>query len=128
MIDIDPKSATPIYRQIVDGVRMEVAARRYRPGDELPSVRRMAQQLRINPNTVARAYRELESLDVIETRRGSGTFVSEGAERVSDAARTELVKTKAEDLVQAALQAGLDEREIESVIRDALAQAKEETR
>lgn len=128
MIDIDNKSATPIYRQIVDGVRMEVAARRLAPGDELPSVRRMAQQLRINPNTVARAYRELEALDVIETKRGSGTYVAERAEGLSDAARTEMVRGKAEELVHAALQAGLDQADIESVLRDALSRAKEETR
>jgi len=75
---IDFQSGVPVYLQIVQQVKAAAATGLIRPGDPLPSVRTMAEDLRINRNTVARAYAELESESVIETRQGSGCFLKDG--------------------------------------------------
>lgn len=77
MLKIDPDSAMPIYAQIVLEVQRAVATGHLRPGDQLPTVRQLAVDLKVNPNTVARAYMELERSGIIATRRGRGTFVSD---------------------------------------------------
>ncbi len=71
---IDPKSHVPIYRQIVEQVRSAIDAGVYRPGEALPSLRALAVEIRVNPNTVQRAYEELDRQGVIESRRGLGVF------------------------------------------------------
>lgn len=73
---ITPGSATPIYQQVVDQVRLAVAAGELKTGDPLPSVRTLAEQLVLNPNTVARAFGELVRDGVIESRHGQGVFVA----------------------------------------------------
>lgn len=72
---IDPKSGVPLYRQVIEQVKFSIARGRLKPGDRLPTVRQLAVDLSINPNTVIRAYRELEIEKVLETQQGSGTFV-----------------------------------------------------
>ena len=74
---IDPRSATPLYAQIANRIKVAVAAGDLRPGAGLPSVRQLAGQLRINPATVVQAYRELEVEGFVEMRQGAGTFVRE---------------------------------------------------
>jgi GntR family transcriptional regulator len=76
VVSIDPRDATPIYAQLERGLRAAIATSRLRPGDQLPTVRQLAVELRVNANTVARVYLELERAGVIETRRGVGSFVS----------------------------------------------------
>ena len=76
IVSIDPRDATPIYAQLERGLRAAIATSRLRPGDQLPTVRQLAVELRVNANTVARVYGELERAGVIETRRGVGSFVS----------------------------------------------------
>jgi len=83
-ISINQGDGTPIYFQLVRQIKHLIATGRLGPGDELPPVRVLAQQLVINPNTVVRAYRELESAGLIYTRRGSGTYVGEGRVPYSD--------------------------------------------
>ena len=75
-VSIDPRDATPIYAQLERGLRAAIATSSMRPGDQLPTVRQLAVELRVNANTVARVYAELERARVIETRRGVGSFVS----------------------------------------------------
>ena len=72
---LDTKSGVPVYRQIIEQVKFAIARGRLRPGDQLPTVRQLAVDLSVNPNTVIRAYRELEIERVLETHQGSGTFV-----------------------------------------------------
>lgn len=72
---IDAKSGVPLYRQIIEQVKFAIARELLTPGDQLPTVRQLAVDLSINPNTVIRAYRELEIEGVLETQQGSGTFV-----------------------------------------------------
>ena len=75
MVHLDYRDARPIYTQIVENFRSQIAAGILQPGDKLPSVRELAAQLTINPNTIQRAYRELELQGVIQTLPGKGCFV-----------------------------------------------------
>jgi GntR family transcriptional regulator len=75
IVVLDTRDATPIYAQLDRGLRAAMAAGRLRPGDQLPTVRQLAVELRVNANTVARVYSELERAGVLETRRGVGSFV-----------------------------------------------------
>lgn len=75
MLHLDYRDARPIYTQIVDNFRAQIAAGILRPGEKLPSVRELATQLSINPNTIQRAYRELEAGGIILTLPGKGCFV-----------------------------------------------------
>lgn len=75
VVDVDPRDATPIYAQLDRGLRAAIAAGRLRPGDQLPTVRQLAVELRVNANTVARVYTDLERSGVLETRRGVGSFI-----------------------------------------------------
>src|ERR687896_676723 len=72
---VNPRDAVPIYAQLERSIRVAVASGRLRPGDQLPTVRQLAVALRINANTVAKVYSQLERSGVLETRRGVGTFV-----------------------------------------------------
>src|SRR2546425_11950109 len=75
IVSIDQRDPTPIYAQLERGLRAAIAASRLKPGDQLPTVRQLAVDLRVNANTVARVYAELERAGVIETRRGVGSFI-----------------------------------------------------
>jgi GntR family transcriptional regulator len=88
-IHITTADGVPIYQQIVNQVKYLVASGRLSPGDEMPPIRVLAERLIVNPNTVARAYRELEAVGVVEKRRTAGTYVSEQG---SPLARKERVK------------------------------------
>ncbi|HEX3333562.1 MAG TPA: GntR family transcriptional regulator [Acidimicrobiales bacterium] len=79
---LDRTSGVPAYRQLVDQVRYAVQLGTLRPGDQLPTVRDVVKQVAINPNTVHRAYRELETQGVTEGRQGSGTFVRRSLSRM----------------------------------------------
>ena len=74
-IQLDVKSGVPFYRQIIDQVKAAIATESIAPGDRLPTVRQLAVDLSVNPNTVSRAYTELELTGLVETQMGSGTFV-----------------------------------------------------
>jgi GntR family transcriptional regulator len=78
VLSIDSRDATPIYAQIEQGLRAAIATGRLQTGDQLPTVRQLAVDLRVNANTVARVYVELERAGVLETRRGVGSFVAVG--------------------------------------------------
>ena len=75
VIKLDLKSGVPFYRQVIDQVKAAIATETLSPGDRLPTVRQLAVDLSINPNTVSRAYTELELTGLVETQMGSGTFV-----------------------------------------------------
>ncbi len=78
-LHLDPADGTPIYQQIVQQIKRLVASGRLAPGEELPPIRTLALQLTVNPNTVARAYRELAAAGVLTNRRTAGTYVADGA-------------------------------------------------
>jgi GntR family transcriptional regulator len=77
LIKLDPRSGDPIYQQVVDQIRQLVAAGQLQPWAQLPTVRQLAVELRVNPNTVARAYTQLAQEGVISTQQGRGTYVLE---------------------------------------------------
>ena len=76
-IQLDIKSGVPFYRQIIDQVKSAIATGRLEPGNRLPTVRQLAVDLSVNPNTVSRAYTELELTGLVETHMGTGTFVGQ---------------------------------------------------
>jgi GntR family transcriptional regulator len=84
---LDLRSGVPVYRQIIDQVLGGIAAGVLAPGDQLPTVRQLAVDLAINPNTVVRAYRELEIRDVLSTQQGTGTFITDKKIQPSEAER-----------------------------------------
>jgi GntR family transcriptional regulator len=75
-LKIDPKSGIPIYLQIVEQIKWQTASGRLLQGDQVPTVREMASSLRVNPNTVAKSYRELEREGILEGRPGQGSFIA----------------------------------------------------
>jgi GntR family transcriptional regulator len=112
--------ADPIYRQLVDQVQRRVAAGQLVPGDELPSVRVLAESLAINPMTVSKAYSLLESAGVLERRRGLGMVVAAPATRPKGAARADLLRPTLERLASEAAQLGLTDDEVINEVRHAL--------
>ena len=114
---IDPRSPTPLYDQIADRIRVAVAAGELRPGDPLPSVRRLASRLRVNPATVVQAYRALEAEGFVEMRQGSGTFVLDiGASR-RDAERHDQARDLVRDLLADAARLGLSAQDVLRALR-----------
>ena len=86
-IRLDKHSSVPFYRQIVDQVLAGVSGGRLEPGDRLPTIRALAVELEVNPNTVVKAYSELQILGVLDTQQGSGVFVRAAEKAVVDAAQ-----------------------------------------
>lgn len=100
--DIDPRKPNPLWGQIAARIRVAIGAGDLRPGETLPSVREMARRLRVNPATVAQAYKDLAREGFVETRHGAGTFVKE----VESDRRSEERRARATDLVRAMLEEG----------------------
>jgi len=96
---LDLKSGVPFHRQIVDQIRYGIASGRLLPGEQLPTVRDLAVQLQVNPNTVRKAYSELEILDILDTQQGTGTFVSHREVEIGDAEKRRMLKQICDELV-----------------------------
>ena len=99
MFQIDFKSGKPVYLQLADQVRYAAASGALRPGDPLPSIRPLAEELRVNRNTVAKAYAELESQGVIETAPGKGCFLKENNSPFTKQVRQKLLITEIDEAV-----------------------------
>ena len=89
---LDPKTGTPFYRQIIDQITFGIAAGNLKTGEQLPTVRSLAVDLKVNLNTVAKAYKELEIQRVLETQQGTGTFINEIKIQISDYERSAKLK------------------------------------
>src|ERR1700716_3204534 len=98
-IQISSSDGVPIYQQIVTQVRYLIAAERLLPGEELPPIRVLAEQLTVNPNTVARAYLELEHAGIVTKRHGSGTYVSDNGSPLKRAESLKILAQRADPLV-----------------------------
>ena len=98
-IHITTADGVPIYQQIVNQVKYLVASGRLSPGDEMPPIRVLAERLIVNPNTVARAYRELESAGVVEKRRTAGTYVSEQGSPLARKERLKILTERVDALL-----------------------------
>jgi len=82
--NLDPKTGVPFYRQIIDQIKFGIAKGNLNVGEQLPTVRSLAVELKVNLNTVAKAYKELEILSVLETQQGTGTFINSSDIQLSD--------------------------------------------
>ena len=80
---LDPKAGTPFYRQIIDQIKFGIASGKLSVGEQLPTVRSLAVELKVNLNTVAKAYKELEIQNILETYQGTGTFINKSDSRLS---------------------------------------------
>ena len=118
---IDAHSGVPIYRQMMDQVKYYVAAGALRPGDQLPSIRELAQTLSVNPTTVVKAYSELEHEAVIDMRHGRGAFVADTVTRVSERAREKALRRPARQLAIEASQMGAPDEQVIRVLQQELA-------
>ena len=85
---LDPKAGAPFYRQIIDQIKFGIASGNLKTGEQLPTVRSLAVELKVNLNTVAKAYKELEIQNVLETQQGTGTFINKTVPRISEKERT----------------------------------------
>ncbi len=112
-IHISPNDGIPIYRQIVNQIKYLAASERLDPGDQLPPVRKLAEQLIVNPNTVARAYRELENAGILVSRRGAGVFVSNAVSPLTRKEKNRILAERSDALLTEARQMNVD---IESLI------------
>ena len=123
-ISIDMKSGVPFYRQIIEQVKFSIARGDLESGDRLPTVRQLAVDLSINPNTVIRAYRELEIAGMLDTQQGSGTFVSGNRPDVDRLERQRMLDQILTDMLARATDYGFTLDEVLLGLR----QRKEETR
>ena len=121
-ISIDPKSGVPLYRQIIESVKFAIARGDVGPGDKLPTVRQLAVDLEVNPNTVIRAYREMEIEGVLDPQQGSGTFVTDHQPEVDALERSRMLDQILTELLARASSYGFTLGEV----LDGLRQLKEE--
>ena len=118
MVVLDFKSNKPIYEQIVEQVKFHVLKGHLKPGDAIPSVRKLALDLAITPGTVAKAYQELEHQHIIETIRGKGTFIAGAIEMKQDDERLEECRKLMRSAVLEMKVMGLSEAEITNVVKE----------
>ena len=116
-LDFDP--TRPIYLQIIEAVKMRTARGVYRAGDRLPSVREMAAEMGVNPNTLSRAYRELEREGFVTTRRGEGSSITESAERI-DSERRSLARAARDRFVAEVRGLALPKEQVETLMGEIL--------
>src|SRR4051812_45380076 len=124
-IQISTSDGVPIYHQIVSQVRYLIAAGRLQPGEELPPIRVLAEQLIVNPNTVARAYLELERAGIVTKRHGSGTYVSEARSTLSQREKTKILTKRVDALLAEAGHLDVELSEIIRLLRERDAVMKE---
>ncbi len=125
LLDLNSGDERPIYGQIADRVKFAVAGGVLRAGDLVPSVRELSKQLVVNPNTVARAYRDLQAEGLLESVRGMGLEVAEGAAERCRAARREIVRLRLRRAIEEARQSKMDAVEIEAILREEWARGNE---
>jgi GntR family transcriptional regulator len=118
VFQVRPDSPVPIYEQIAAQVVFGVAAGDPPAGELVPSVRDLAGQLIVNPNTVARAYQELERLGVLETKRGLGMQVTPKAQNLCDARRREIIRARLLDAVREAASSGLTAEDVHGLVEE----------
>lgn len=108
----------PIYLQIMDRIKMDIVTEKLKANDKLPSVREMAMSLKVNPNTLQRAYQELERLGIVYTQRGTGTFVAEKSNMIADL-KQEMAKEVIDSFILRMKRLGFSEQEIiESIAKN----------
>jgi GntR family transcriptional regulator len=121
LLQIDFRSGVPIYTQIVNQIQTQVVGGALKPGDQLPTVRALAEELRVNFNTVARAYRILDEARIISTQQGRGTYITEiPPPKVSEKLRRESLEALTERFVSEAMRLDFSKSEILQMVKDQL--------
>jgi GntR family transcriptional regulator len=123
-LQVDPHSGVPVYRQMMDQVKYYVASGALRGGDQLPSVRELAQSLKVNPTTVVKAYTELEHERVIELRHGKGAFVAVHAPKLGEREREAQVRRSARQIAVEASQLGISPAIVLRILKEELGAMK----
>jgi GntR family transcriptional regulator len=127
-LEIDFRSGIPIYLQVVERVKERLAAGQLKPGDQLPTVRSLATDLRVNFNTIARAYRIMDESGIISTQQGRGTYILEmPPPEVVGNIRVQALKDLTRRYVQDAERLGAAPDELKNILKEQLAQMKETT-
>jgi GntR family transcriptional regulator len=121
LLQIDFRSGLPIYTQIVNQVQAQVVAGVLKPGDQLPTVRALAEELRVNFNTVARAYRLLDEARIISTQQGRGTYITEiPPPRVTEQLRKEALQALTQRFISEAMHLDFSKTEISQMVKEQL--------
>ena len=123
-VRLDNASTVPVFQQLAEQIRAAIARGALRPGDSLPSIRQMATEALINPNTVAKTYRDLEREGILRTQRGLGVFVADGAPRLCHGERRAAIRRQLEVVIAEGRRAGLTPKELEALCREALEEGK----
>lgn len=118
MISLDLKSSKPIYEQIIEQVKLNVMKGYLKPGDSIPSVRKLALELKITPGTVAKAYQELERQEMIETIRGKGTFIASEIKLKEDEKRLLEMRKQLTSTIMELKMMGYDKKMIVNFVKD----------
>lgn len=125
-LNLDIRSGLPIYTQIVNQIQSQLVNGILKPGDQLPTVRALAQELRVNFNTVARAYRILDEERIISTQQGRGTYITEiPPPEVSERLHHESLEALTQRFINEAFRLGFSEKEVSKMVRDSLKSTKE---
>jgi GntR family transcriptional regulator len=118
LIHISPNDGKPIYRQIVGQIQFLIGSGRLQPAEELPPIRTLAEELLINPNTVARAYRELEVGGWLCKRPGAGTYVSDRGSPLAESERMRILSERVDALLAEARQMDVPFKELKMLIKE----------
>jgi GntR family transcriptional regulator len=120
VLTVDARSGVPIYLQIIEQIKRSVALGVLQAGEQLPTVKQLALDLTINPNTVAKAYRDLEREQVIETAPGRGSFVRPGGEGEAKSAASDVARSAIEAAVREAKSLGLTRQATAELVRESI--------
>lgn len=117
---LNPHNGVPLFEQIVRQVKFAIASKLLTPGDRVPSVRELATQIAVNPNTVSKAYRDLTSEGVLQTLRGEGLEVTTTAPAYCKTERQRLIQERLAHVLEEALQSGLSAKDIKQLVNQQL--------
>ncbi len=121
---INPANGVPVYEQIARQITYAIASGGIASGELVPSVRTLSREMAVNPNTVARAYRQLQDGGILETIRGEGLLVTPGAKRQCQSERKKIMSERMLSVLIEARQSQLEDSEIQNMFDDALAKSK----
>ena len=122
LINIDSRSGKPIYEQIIEKIKENIIKGILKPGDKLPSVRELASLITINPNTISKAYNELERMKAIEVLRGKGTFVVENFKPIMNEEKMKEIKENMKKIIIEAHYIGVDKDKLTDILNDIYSQ------
>jgi GntR family transcriptional regulator len=114
---LDPTNGTPIYRQIIQQIEYAILSERMQPGDRLPTIRSLAEELKTNPNTIAKAYGELEIRGILASQVGSGTYIADKKPVVEDDSLNRKIREVVDRFMQEMRELGVDKRKMIKLLK-----------